>query len=109
MRTGAKEHLYLDTADSIATHPGARYTHEFNNGQSFHVGLAWEHEFDGKQKGSLDGERINSPGMKAYSGIAEIGLRWKPENSGWSFDLKGHGSLGTRDSIGGTLNIAYGF
>ena len=107
--TDAKERLRLDSADSLTTHLGARYTHEFNNDLGFHFGLAWEHEYEGEQTGSLDGLDIGSPDMGGDSGIAEIGLRWKPERTGWSFDLTAHGGLGVRDSIGGTINIAYEF
>lgn len=107
--TDADESLHIDSADSIVSHLGARYSATLPWDLVFHVGAGWEHEFDGEQTGTLNDRAVNSPEMKGSSGVGEVGVRWTPFQTGFYLDLAAHGSAGQRDSIGGNLNLGYEF
>ena len=107
--TDADERLHLKSAQSILTRLGFRYTRNFNGVFSGYAGLAWDHEFDGRQSGTLDGVDINAPDLKGDSAFGEIGVRFKPEGRPWSVDLTGHGSLGQREGVGGNLSFSFEF
>jgi len=109
VKTDAGEYLDIDSADSIVSHLGARYSAVLPWNLVFHVAGGWEHEFDGEQTGKLNGRRVNNPDMGGSSGVGEIGIRWTPPQTGFYVDLAAHGSGGQRDSVGGNINLGYEF
>lgn len=110
VKTDAKEKLSIDSADSLVSHLGARYSATLPWWDLiFHVAAGWEHEFDGEQKGTLNGKSVNAPDMGGSSGVGEIGIRWAPQQTGFYLDLAAHGSAGQRDSVGGNISLGYEF
>lgn len=109
VKTKAGERLKIDSADSLVSQLGARYSHAFPNSLSLYAGAAWEHEYDGEQTGKLNGRKISAPDMGGSNGVGEIGLRFMPEGTGFSVDVSAHGSLGVREGVGGTLSLGYEF
>lgn len=73
-------------------------------------GLAYEYEFAGEAKGTIDGDNITSPSVKGSTGIAEVGLRFTPtQQKNLSVDIKLTGFTGKREGVAGGLNVKYAF
>jgi hypothetical protein len=73
----------FDSDDSHRARIGARFTHRYNERNSWYVGLAAEHDFDGVSEGGFqfDGQTyltFGNPDFSGTTGIAEIGLLIPP-------------------------------
>lgn len=109
VKTKAGEKLKIDEADSLVSHLGARYSYALPYNFIVHAAAAWEHEFDGEQTGKLNGKKVSAPDMGGSSAVGEVGIRFSPAATGFHVDLATHGSLGTRESIGGNVSFGYEF
>jgi hypothetical protein len=89
---------------------GGRYSWTIDNLKPY-VGLAWEHEFDGKAKATTyDGVKIDAPDLKGGTGIVEIGLTLKASKTQpLSIDLGLQGYAGTRQGGSGSVKVKYAF
>ena len=75
-----------------------------------YVGLAYEHEFDGKAKATTNGFKIDTPDLKGGSGIAEGGILMKPSpNRPLTLNLGLQGYAGKMEGITGSLRAKYDF
>jgi hypothetical protein len=75
-----------------------------------YIGVAYEHEFDGKSKGSIYGFELESPDLKGESYIGELDLAITPSrDSSFFIDLNVKGYIGKREGISGSLKMEYGF
>jgi outer membrane autotransporter protein len=72
------------------------------------VGLAYEHELDGKAKATIDGIAIDVPELKGGSGIGEVGLTISAAER-LTLDLGVRGYAGQRQGVTGILNLTYNF
>lgn len=106
--TGADERVIFDSVNSTRIRLGAKYIKEFQNKTKYYAGIAWEHEFSGKQKGTINDIDIDSPDMKGSSALIEIGTECEL-SSKWSMDFNLKGWLGKREGIGGSLSFNYKF
>ncbi|MDR3349426.1 MAG: autotransporter outer membrane beta-barrel domain-containing protein, partial [Acidaminococcales bacterium] len=88
----------LDAVTSLRWRAGLRYTKAVGEKNEFYAGLAYDHEFDGKAKGTAEGSPIESPKMKGGTGIGELGVTFKGKNS--LVDLKVEGYTGKREGVG---------
>jgi len=75
-----------------------------------YVGIAYEHEFDGKAKASAYGYRIDTPDLKGDTGIAEVGIAMKPTpNRPLTLNLGIQGYVGQQEGVTGSLRVKYEF
>ncbi|GHU09734.1 hypothetical protein FACS1894158_19110 [Betaproteobacteria bacterium] len=75
-----------------------------------YIGLAWEHEFDGKAKATAYGSAIDTPKLKGDTGIIELGLTVKPSATKpltVNFGVQGY--VGKREGMSGSLKVEYRF
>jgi hypothetical protein len=88
----------LDAVSSVRWRAGARYVKAVGNRNEFYAGLAYDHEFDGKAKGTANGSAIAVPDLKGGTGIGELGVVFKGKNS--LVDIKLEGYTGKREGFG---------
>ncbi|MDR1857609.1 MAG: autotransporter domain-containing protein [Desulfovibrio sp.] len=75
-----------------------------------YVGLAWDREFDGRQRASTNGFDLDVPSTKGDTGVAEIGLAIRPSaKRPLTVDLALQGYAGVRRGISGSLQIMFEF
>lgn len=67
--TGAGEKVHFDSADSVRSRPGVRYSHQLDEKMKGFVGLARDHEFKGALVSTLTGVAMGEPGMKGSTGM----------------------------------------
>ena len=100
----------FDALDSHRLRAGARYTTKTGSNIKSYIGLAYEHELDGKAGAMTAGERVAEPSVKGGTGIAELGIIYKPtDKSNFSMDLGVSGYAGKREGFGGQLKLNWGF
>ena len=100
---------FKDT-DSHRLRGGARFAYAVNEFVSPYVGLAYEHEFDGKARATTNGFALPAPSMRGDTGIGELGLSLKPSQIvPLSFDLGMQGYVGKREGVTGSLQMKYEF
>ena len=88
---------------------GARYGSN-DRKWNWYGGLAYEYEFGGESKGSVDGLAIRSASIKGASVRGEIGVRLEATKTNpWKADISIYGYGGKHRGIGGTVSVAYMF
>lgn len=104
--------IEFDDVHSSRLRLGARYSHDFGSDKnctfSPYIGLAYEHEFDGKARATTYGYDIEAPTLKGDTGIGELGVTYKYQN-GLFFDLGVSGHVGRRQGVMGNLMLKYEF
>lgn len=104
------EELKFDAVDSLRTRLGARYSYAIDTNFSAYIGAAWEHEFDAEADGRYRGTKIwDSPDNEGSSGLGEIGVTFKPDESPVSFELAGFGSVGQNEGGGAQFSVKFEF
>ncbi len=104
------ESVTFKDADSHRLRGGARLTFDLNEYVKPYVGAAYEHEFDGKARATVNGYGIGAPDLKGSTGIGEVGLSVTPsQNVPLSFDLGVQGYTGKREGVTGSLQIKFEF
>ena len=89
---------------------GTRFSYDVNEKASPYIGVAYEHEFDGKARGTTNGYKISSPSLRGDTGIGEIGVSLTPsENVPFSLDLTVQGYVGKREGVTGSMSFKYAF
>jgi outer membrane autotransporter protein len=100
----------FDDAVSSRTRVGARMAWEAHDVARPYAGLAWEHEFDGRQCADVHGHDIGVPSMRGDTGIAEAGLSIRPSaGRPLTVDLAAQGYAGTHQGVSGTLQLRLEF
>jgi len=75
-----------------------------------YVGIAYEHEFDGKARATIDGSRVDVPDLKGGTGIVELGFIMKPaQNHPFTINLGIQGYVGKQEGVTGSLRVKYEF
>ncbi len=76
-----------------------------------YAGIAWEQEYSGRAKGSVDGiSMTGTNSLKGSSAVIEAGVKFKPsKKSRWSFDGSVEGYVGKREGVLGNLVVNYTF
>jgi hypothetical protein len=103
----AGDPVELDAVSSLRWRVGARYAKAVGERNEFYAGLAYDHEFDGKAKGTANGSAIAVPDLKGGTGIGEIGVVFKGKNS--LVDIKLEGYAGKREGFGGGVQFKWFF
>ena len=102
-------HYSLDSVASKLLRIGARYGSN-DRKWNWYGGLAYEYEFGGESKGSVDGLAIRSASIKGASVRGEIGVRLEATKTNpWKADISIYGYGGKHRGIGGTVSVAYMF
>ena len=100
----------FDAINSHRTKLGGRLNYTANRQFTPYVGLAWEHEFSGKSNGNVYGYSLEEVSMKGSSGVGEIGVSFKPDETGaWSVDANVQGYFGQREGVTGRVLVNYAF
>lgn len=103
---GVDYDLRFDSVESNRTRIGGRFTHDVNEKNSVYAGLAWQHEFSGTARATIDGAGTPAPSVKGNTGIMELG--WKVNaNKNLDLDLGATGYTGKQK--GASLNLALNF
>jgi len=92
---------------------GGRYEWMLENVTPY-VGLAYEHEFDGKAKAKITifgyDYKVDTPDLKGGTGIAEIGFIMRPSrNHPFTINLGIQGYVGKQQGVTGSLRMKYEF
>ena len=102
-------HYSLDSVASKLLRIGARYGSN-DRKWNWYGGLAYEYEFGGESKGTVDGLAIRSASIKGASVRGEIGVRLEATKTNpWKADISIYGYGGKHRGIGGTVSVAYMF
>ena len=106
----AKQHYNLDSVKSSVLRIGARYG-TTDKKWNWYGGLAYEYEFDGDAKGTVNNTTaIRSASIKGSSVRGELGMRMNAsEKSPWQVDISLYGYGGKHRGFGGNVNVAYTF
>ncbi|MDR1856515.1 MAG: autotransporter domain-containing protein [Desulfovibrio sp.] len=100
----------FDDAMSSRIRAGGRLAYEGGQVARPFVGIAWEREFDGRQRAHVNGVPFDSPAMTGDTGIAEIGLVIKPaENRPLTVELGAQGYVGMRRGVSGHVQVRFEF
>jgi len=109
LKNSANERVRFAAVTSNRIRLGGRYEWTLANVTPY-IGLAYEHEFDGKVKATVDGVRVDRPDMEGSSGILEGGVSIKPTASlPLTIDLGLQGYAGKQRGATGSLRIKYDF
>ncbi len=105
----AVQHYNLDSVSSSVLRVGARYG-TTDKKWNWYGGLAYEYEFDGEAKGSVNGTEIRAASIKGSSVRGEIGMRMDAtKDNPWQMDISIYGYGGKHRGFGGNVNVAYMF
>ena len=99
----------LDAVNSQIFRLGARYTIKGSR-WDFYGDLSYEHEFDGKATGTVNGLAIRGADTSGGSVRLEIGTSLVPsEKSPWNVDLNLTAYAGKKQGIKGGVSLKYSF
>ncbi|MBR2215801.1 MAG: hypothetical protein IJ849_08610 [Selenomonadaceae bacterium] len=105
----ANNHYDLDAVTSQILRLGTRYTLKGNKWH-FYSGLAYQHEFDGKGTGRVDGNAIRGADTSGGSIFGEIGAKMVPTATNpWSIDFYLNAFGGKKNGVTGGVAIAFMF
>ena len=109
--TIGRDRLHFDDADSSRIRIGARYSMAYNQQFKPFVGVAYDHEFDGKIGAHAYNLKLDKPSLEGDTGIFEAGVSMKPISTikALSVDISGQGFVGKRQGGGGGVKIKYQF
>ncbi len=105
----AKQHYNLDSVNSSVLRIGARYGTN-DRKWNWYGGLAYEYEFDGEAKGTVNGTEIRAASIKGSSVRGEFGMRMDAtKDNPWQADISLYGYGGKHRGFGGSVTVAYMF
>ena len=106
----AGEHIEFQDFNSHRLRIGGRFSHTVNESVKAYAGTAWEHEFDGRIRGSANGYSLGVSSLSGGTGIGELGLLITPSETMPLFiDLGIQGYTGKREGVTGRLEIRWEF
>jgi autotransporter-associated beta strand protein len=107
---GSAMELEFEDVDSNRLRLGTRYTRPLTRNTLGYVGAAWEKEFDGQAKSTLNGGKIDAPGMKGDTGSLEFGIVTAPfANVPLTLDIGVQGYFGKHEGVTGGAKLNYRF
>jgi outer membrane autotransporter protein len=110
VRLSTGDPVSFAAVDSHRLKLGANYTRAINTNLNAHIGLAWEHEFDGEARAKTNGYKIDAPELKGDTGSIELGLSMTPApNNPLSLDIGLQGYAGQREGVTGSVRVNYRF
>ena len=104
------ERYHLDAMDSHRTRVGVKLNYTAEPQYTPYIGIAWEHEFDGKAKSSVEDCAIDEADLGGSSGIVTLGVDFKPsENSPLTLEAGVTGYVGQHEGVAGQFRMQYTF
>ena len=105
------ERFRFDSVYSSRLRSGARLSGRVLPTTVVYVGAAWEHEFRGKAAATSLSSNIAIPStsLQGNSGVFELGVTVFPESMPVRFDVAVEGAAGTRQGIGGRVQVMVEF
>lgn len=104
------EDYHLSSVNSYRLKLGIQEEYEPNNIHNFYFGAGVEYEFNGKSFAEHGGFRTDTPSLKGFSGVFELGWIIKPRGDNkFSLDLSGVGSVGKNRGLTGRFGINWRF
>lgn len=104
------DHLVqFDSANSVRNRLGARFSSETSWEIKPYIGAYWEHEFDGEQNGSVNGNAIDAPTLEGDTGIAELGFTLLSSKNNLNIDAGVQGYVGRLEDMTGSLRARWDF
>ena len=86
---------------------GTRFAYDVNEKVRPYIGVAWEHEFDGRARATTNGYDISSSSLRGDTGIGEIGICLNPEELPITLDFTVQGYVGKREGVTGSVFFKY--
>ncbi|MDR1871182.1 MAG: autotransporter-associated beta strand repeat-containing protein [Deltaproteobacteria bacterium] len=109
-RLSTGERLKFDDANSSRVRVGGRLSIAVNDHVAPYFGAAYEREFEGKAKATVNGFKIKEPSLRGDTGVGELGLSFKPSASvPLTLDLGAQGYVGKREGVTGSLKLKFTF
>ena len=106
----ADDPVKFETVNSHRLRVGSRLIHNANAYISPYVGVAYEHEFDGRARATSYGYSLDEPSLRGSTAIGELGLSVKPSQTlPLSLDLGVQGYAGKREGVTGSLQARFAF
>ncbi len=105
-----KAQYQFDSADSVRSRIGFRWTKHYQENQTYYVGLGWDHEFDGTARATYNNFNLPEKDGKGDAGFLELG--WSSQShkdNPWNADVKLRGWVGMKKGIDYTLTIGRAF
>jgi hypothetical protein len=102
LSTGAP--VMFDDAESSRVRGGWRLSYKVTDHADFHVGAAYEHEFDGEMSASVHGFPFQKPSFRGGTAIGELGVTVRPSDSiPLSFEIGARGYAGQHKGYSGSI------
>ncbi|MDR0736207.1 MAG: autotransporter outer membrane beta-barrel domain-containing protein [Zoogloeaceae bacterium] len=110
VRLSTGDKVKFRNADSSRLRLGGRLNWTLDRRFHPYVGLAWEHEYDGKAKASVYGHALDAPSLRGDTGIGEVGFTYAPSATlPLTIDFGVQGYAGKREGATGSLRVKYLF
>ena len=104
------DQLQFDAVDSVRSQTGIKWSYKTNESTTMQIGLAYQHEFDGKADSTVNGSAIEAPSMKGNTGILAVGLTKENKNGkGPKLDIGLQGFCGKTKGVIGTTQASWNF
>ena len=104
------ESFEFDDVDSHRLRAGVRADWNITEQLGIYAGAAWEHEFDGKARATVNGVDTPSPSVRGDTGVFDLGFAFKPTAlPGFTMQLGATASAGKRHGVGGNFMVKYEF
>lgn len=104
------ESMRFKKVDSQRTRLGGRFTYELNEYVSPYAGAAWEHEFDGRARATVNGLGVTAPKLEGSTGVGELGVGINPAPElPLTIMLGVQGYTGKREGVTGSLDLKWEF
>ena len=108
-RNSSVDEYNFGAVNSNRVRLGFSYTHKDSDKSEIFAGLAWEYELSGKATASYMGYETPSPSLRGGSGMLEVGYRFAPKDSRFSYDLRFAGWQGKRQGYSGGAHVNWAF
>ncbi|MFC2314600.1 MAG: autotransporter outer membrane beta-barrel domain-containing protein, partial [Selenomonas massiliensis] len=108
-RSASVDEYNFGAVNSNRVRLGFSYTHKDSDKSEIFAGLAWEYELSGKATASFMGYETPSPSLRGGSGMLEVGYRFAPKDSRFSYDLRFAGWQGKRQGYSGGAHVNWAF
>lgn len=106
--TNLGDKLSFDAINSHRLRLGSRYTHAANDMNKLYAGLAWQYEFSGEARATVNDGSAPAPSLKGHSCMLELG--WKVETGKkLDIDLNMSGWTGKQRGVMGGINMQWKF
>ncbi|MCL2011141.1 MAG: autotransporter outer membrane beta-barrel domain-containing protein, partial [Synergistaceae bacterium] len=110
LRVSTGEQLVLQDFNSRRMRLGGRYSRATGESVSYYASAAWEHEFDGRSRGTVNGYSLGGSSLSGSSAVGELGVLITPsETQPLYVDLGIQAYAGAKEGVTGRLEINWEF